>query len=114
LIVDDNRDGAESLSLFTTLLGHSVEVSFTGADALANVAKLKPDVVFLDIGLPGMSGFEVAKMIRAMPDAVGLRLVAVTGWGSEDTKRRSTEAGFDEHLTKPVDLNRIEEILAAA
>ena len=114
LIVDDNRDGAESLSLYTKLLGHTTELAYTGVEAISKVSKFKPDVVFLDIGLPGMSGFEVAKLIRTMPDAVGTRLVAVTGWGSEDTKRKSTEAGFNEHLTKPVDLSRIEEILWSA
>ena len=114
LIVDDNRDGAESLSLYTKLLGHTTELAYTGVEAISKVSKFKPEVVFLDIGLPGMSGFEVAKLIRAMPDAVDTRLVAVTGWGSEDMKRKSTEAGFNEHLTKPVDLSRIEEILWSA
>jgi CheY-like chemotaxis protein len=114
LIVDDNRDGAESLSLYTKLLGHTTELAYTGVEAISKVSKFKPDVVLLDIGLPGMSGFEVAKLIRAMPDAVGTGLVAVTGWGSEDLKRKSTEAGFNEHLTKPVELSRIKEILWSA
>ncbi len=112
LIVDDNKDGAETLSLYTQLLGHRTELAFTGAEAIEKMTVFKPDIVFLDIGLPGMSGFDVARLIRGMPEAVGTRLVAVTGWGSEDTKRKSREAGFDEHLTKPVELARVESILA--
>lgn len=112
LIVDDNRDGAETLSMYTKLLGHQTEVANSGPEAIEKVTVFKPDIVFLDIGLPGMSGFDVAKLIKGMPEAVGTKLVAVTGWGSEDTKRRAHEAGFDEHLTKPVELGRIESILS--
>ncbi len=112
LIVDDNRDGAESLSMYTKLLGHRTEVAYSGPEAIEKMTVFKPDIVFLDIGLPGMSGFDVARLIKGMPEAVGTKLVAVTGWGSEDTKRRAHEAGFDEHLTKPVELGRIETILS--
>lgn len=111
LIVDDNKDGAEALAMYTQLLGHATSVAYNGAEALEQVSSFKPDVVFLDIGLPGMSGFEVAHLMRGMPEAVALKLVAVTGWGSEETKKKAREAGFDEHLTKPVDLSRVESVL---
>lgn len=111
LIVDDNKDGAEALAMYTQLLGHTTSVAFNGAEAIEQVSSFKPDVVFLDIGLPGMSGFEVAQLMRGMPEAVATKLVAVTGWGSEETKKKAKDAGFDEHLTKPVDLTRVESVL---
>ncbi len=111
LIVDDNVDGATSLSMFAELLGHKTEVAHNGPEALEKVQSFRPDVVFLDIGLPGMSGFEVAKLLRSTPQALHAKLVALTGWGSEETKRQAQEVGFSAHLTKPVDLSEIEKIL---
>jgi CheY-like chemotaxis protein len=111
LIVDDNVDGAASLSMFTELLGHTAEVAHNGPQALEKIESFRPDVVFLDIGLPGMSGFEVARLLRNTPQALHAKLVALTGWGSEETKRQAQEVGFSAHLTKPVDLSDIEQIL---
>jgi PAS domain S-box-containing protein len=111
LIVDDNVDGAASLSMFAELLGHITAVAHSGPQALEKVQSFRPDVVFLDIGLPGMSGFEVAQLLRNTPQALHAKLVALTGWGSEETKRQAREVGFSAHLTKPVELSEIEKIL---
>ena len=112
LIVDDNVDAAESLSMLAKLLGHSTEVAISGQEALQKIGTFHPEIVFLDIGLPGMSGFEVAKAIKASHPSPMPYVVAVTGWGSEETRRKAHEAGFDEHLTKPVEVARVERILA--
>jgi CheY-like chemotaxis protein len=113
LIVDDNVDGAMSLQMFFEILGHSVRVAHTGLEALEEVRKEMPECIFLDIGLPGMNGYEVAKFIRSMPEGTKPSIFAVTGWGSEQDKKLSAEAGFDKHLTKPIDLNEAEKLLAA-
>lgn len=112
LVCDDNVDGAESLALMLGLLGHEVRTVHDGPQALAAVAHWCPDVALLDIGLPGLSGYELAQRLRADPALAGLVLVAVTGWGTEGDKRRSAQAGFDYHLTKPVEANALEAVLA--
>jgi signal transduction histidine kinase/CheY-like chemotaxis protein len=112
LIVDDNVDAAESLSLLLELEGHKTSIANNGPEALGKVSEFKPDIVLLDIGLPGMNGYDVARAIRDLPGAERLPLlVAITGWGSEEDRRRSASAGFDEHLTKPVDISMIELLL---
>ena len=112
LVVDDNVDGAESLANMLQIGGHEIRTAHSGPAALDAARPFNPEVVFLDIGLPGMNGYEVAKRLRAEPSLSGAVLVALTGWGSDDDKRRSREAGFDFHLTKPVELTAIERILA--
>jgi PAS domain S-box-containing protein len=112
LVCDDNVDGAESLALMLGLLGHEVRTVHDGPQALAAVAGWRPDVALLDIGLPGLSGYEVAQRLRQDPTLAGLVLVAVTGWGTEDDQRRSAQAGFDHHLTKPVEAAALEAVLA--
>ncbi len=112
LIVDDNVDAAESLSMLARLMGHTTEVAISGLEALKRVATFHPEVVFLDIGLPGMSGFEVARAIKESSSSPLPYVVAVTGWGSEETKRKAHDAGFDDHLTKPVEVAKLERILA--
>jgi PAS domain S-box-containing protein len=112
LVVDDNVDGAESLAKVLQICGHETRTVHTGPDALGAAFQFQPDVVLLDIGLPGMNGYEVAKQLRGEPSLAGALLVALTGWGSEDDKRQSREAGFDFHLTKPVEVAAIESILA--
>jgi CheY-like chemotaxis protein/two-component sensor histidine kinase len=112
LIVDDNVDAAQSLSMLAELSGHVTEVAYTGAEALAKFSAFKPEIVFLDIGLPGMSGFEVAQSIKASHSVPPPYVVAVTGWGTEETKQKAKAAGFDEHLTKPVEIAAVERILA--
>jgi len=112
LVVDDNVDGAESLTMLLKIRGHETRTAHTGPEALDAAYSFKPDVVLLDIGLPGMNGYEVAKCLRREPSLNGAVLVALTGWGSDENKQRSSEAGFDVHLTKPVEVEEIESILA--
>lgn len=111
LIVDDNRDAADSLGVLLKILGADAHVVYSGAQALAAIPTLRPDVVLLDIGMPGMNGFEVARQIRAHGDFKGLTLIALTGWGKEEDHRRSQEAGFDFHLTKPPDFVALKALL---
>lgn len=113
LVCDDNVDGAESLALMLGLLGHEVRTVHDGPAALATVPHWRPDAVLLDIGLPGMSGYEVARQMRNDPCLQGILLVAVTGWGTQDDQRRSAAAGFDQHLTKPVEVTALESVLAS-
>ena len=112
MVVDDNADAAESLSALMEFSGYDVLVAYDGASALAKVDGFRPHVVFLDIGLPDQSGFEVAPAMRrigCMADAI---LIALTGWGTEQDKQRSRQAGFDQHLTKPVDFVSLQKMLA--
>lgn len=103
LIVDDNVDAALSLSHVLTLAGYQTAVAHEGISALELAEKLRPSVVLLDIGLPGISGHEVARRIRAVPWGKDMRLIAITGWGHDSDRERSLEAGLDAHLTKPID-----------
>jgi two-component system CheB/CheR fusion protein len=112
LVVDDNRDAADSLAALIDLLGHEATVFNDGRDALAVAAARVPDVVLLDIGLPGMDGFEVARRMRSSPGMQGVRLIACTGYGREDDVRRIEEAGFDGYLIKPVSAAQLEKLLA--
>lgn len=111
LVVDDNADGAESLSMFLQLGGHTTQVANSASVGLRMVEEFKPDLVFLDIGLPEMSGYEVARRIRASSAGKSICLVAVTGWGGEKDKDAAKEAGFNAHITKPVDLNEVSRLL---
>jgi PAS domain S-box-containing protein len=113
LVVDDNRDAAEMLAALLGMLGHTCAIANDGYQALRMLPDVQPQVVFLDIGMPGMSGHEVAQAVRADPAHAGLRLVALTGWGGDADRARSAAAGFDAHLTKPAALAAIEEALAA-
>ncbi len=112
LVVDDNRDAAETLSAVLGQLGHQALVANDGHQALRMMAGFGPDVVFLDLGMPGMSGYEVADAIRRDARHAGVRLVALTGWGGEADRERTARAGFDRHLTKPATMAAIEEVLA--
>jgi CheY-like chemotaxis protein len=103
LVVDDNPDAAESLALVLRAVGHDVRVAWNGLDALTAARELPPDVVLLDLGMPFMNGYEAAHQFRADPAIRSAILVAVTGWGSDDDRRRTREAGFARHLVKPVD-----------
>jgi PAS domain S-box-containing protein len=111
LVVDDNADSAESLAMMLRLLGHEVHTAHDGPTAVLAAATIAPDVVLLDIGLPGMDGYEVARQLRALPQVRGAVLVAQTGWGQEEDRRKSREAGFDHHLVKPVDPAALREVL---
>ena len=112
LLVEDNLDAAESLAELLRIWGHEVELAHDGAAALRAALEVRPEVVLLDIGLPGMDGYEVASRLRATPGLAGVRLVAVTGYGQESDRRRARLAGFDHHLVKPVDLDRLRALLA--
>jgi two-component system CheB/CheR fusion protein len=114
LIADDNRDGAETLGMFLGLSGHDVVLAHTGAEALEVASRYRPDVAVLDIGMPVLNGYEVAKSIRREAWGSNLTLIAVTGWGQEDDKRAAYAAGFDHHLTKPVDPEQLERLMAEA
>jgi two-component system CheB/CheR fusion protein len=109
LVVDDNQDSAESLALLLEIYGYEVRAAFSGPEAVEATRTFLPDVVLLDIGLPGMDGYEVARLIRA--DGNGCMLVALTGYGQDEDRRRSREAGFDHHLIKPVDLEALTRVL---
>ena len=111
LVVDDNEDSARSLALLQRRRGHETRIAFTGPEAVAAADEFRPEVVLLDIGLPGMDGYEVARHLRTMPALAGVFLVAMTGYGSAEDRDRARAAGFDDHLTKPVDLARLREIL---
>ena len=102
LVVDDNEDAAATLALLLRALGHETRVAHDGREALRAAAQFEPDVVLLDIGLPDVDGYEVARRLRALDSAHKFRIVAVTGWGQEHDRQRSAEAGFDLHLVKPV------------
>jgi CheY-like chemotaxis protein len=112
LVVDDNADAAATLRMALELQGHDARAAFSGQAALDALADFDAEVVLLDLGMPGMNGFEVAQRIRALPRGGDVLLVALTGWGQEEDRRRTAEAGFDEHLTKPVDAERLAALLA--
>ena len=109
LIVDDNEDSACSLALLHERRGHETRIAFTGPDAVAAAAEFLPEVVILDVGLPGMNGFEVARRIRALPGLADALLVAMSGYGSEEDLAEGKRAGFNEYLVKPVDLKKLRE-----
>ncbi len=111
LVADDNRDAAQTLARFLSLQGWDVSTAFDGEEALALAGSFRPEICLLDIGMPGLDGYEVARRLRARPGCP--LLVALTGWGQDADRRRSLEAGFDRHLTKPVDLDALQHLLAA-
>jgi len=112
LIVDDNEDGAEMLSIILSQKGYDTRVAHDAPRALQIAASFKPVTAFIDIGLPVMDGYELATRLRAMPSLAGIRLIALTGYGQEADRRRGREAGFDEHLVKPVDISAVEAAAA--
>jgi PAS domain S-box-containing protein len=112
LIVDDNRDAATSLAILLRHMGHDTETAFDGPEALDHVKTVVPDLVLLDLGLPKMSGYEVCRALRQEPFGSTLIIFALTGWGQEEDKRKTAEAGFDGHFVKPVDLKALSNLLA--
>ena len=113
LVVDDNTDAAKGVAMLLRASGHIVKVAHDGADAMQAALEFVPQVVLLDIGLPVVNGYEVAKWIRHEPALKNLVLVALTGYGQESDRQRTQEAGFDHHLVKPVEFAKVETILAA-
>jgi len=111
LVVDDNRDSAETLTMLLELMGNEMSVAYDGEQALAIANETKPDVVLLDIGLPKMNGYAVARLIRQQPWGRNPILVAITGWGQTEDKELSRESGFDHHLVKPVDHDHLIKLI---
>ncbi|HWA15408.1 MAG TPA: response regulator, partial [Gemmatimonadales bacterium] len=112
LVVDDNRDGAESLAQLLRQKHNEVEVALNGYDALERMEEFGPDAVLLDIGLPGMNGYEVCRTIRDRSTDGHTVVIATSGWGQEEDRRRTREAGFDAHLVKPVQEQELMALLA--
>lgn len=112
LIVDDNQDAALSLGMLLRILGNEVETAQNGESALKELQTFRPSVVLMDIGMPDMNGYEVARRVRDLPQAKDVTLVALTGWGQEEDRRRSHEAGFAHHLVKPVNLDALQVLLS--
>ncbi len=110
--MDDNHDAADSLAMLLKLQGHEVRVAFSGMAALEMTKTYIPDVVFLDIGMPGMDGYEVARRLRQQPGMERTALAALTGWGQLEDRRRTAEAGFNHHLVKPPEPKAVEAVLA--
>lgn len=113
MVVDDSIDGAESMSILLEMLGHDVRVMYDGAAAIEAASGFRPEVVLLDIGLPGIDGYQVARALRAGPATAGALLIALTGYGQESDRQRTRDAGFDHHLVKPASLDDIERVIAA-
>ncbi len=111
LIADDNRDAADSLSMLLQIDGHTVTVAFDGQQALESIETLRPEVALLDVGMPELDGYEVARRVRLDTRIRNTLLIAVTGWGQESDKARALAAGFDLHFTKPVEPAALIELL---
>ncbi|HYV97340.1 MAG TPA: ATP-binding protein [Gemmatimonadaceae bacterium] len=113
LVVDDNRDAAESLAMVVKMLAADARVTFSGTEALAVLEEYRPNVMLLDIGMRVMDGYEVARRVRAHPDFKDITLIALTGWGQDEDRRRSRAAGFDYHLIKPADIDALQVLLSS-
>jgi CheY-like chemotaxis protein len=113
LVVDDNKLHARSLAMLLELKGFDAEIVYDAASALKVAGDFTPDVALIDLGLPDMTGYELARRLRALPQLGGITLIAQTGWGQEEDRRRCLEAGIDHHLIKPVDLGTLEQLLAS-
>ena len=112
LVVDDNRDSADSVAMMLELMGNEICTAYDGAEAIAAAARFGPDVVLLDIGLPKLNGFEVCRRLRAQPQAGALVIIAQTGWGQDEDRRRTLAAGFNYHMVKPIDPIALMQVLA--
>ncbi len=112
LVVDDNRDGADAMRMLLELYGHEVRVAYDGLEGVQVAFERSPDVVLCDIGMPGLDGYGVARALRKNPSTAQTRLIAITGYGSEQTQRLCKEAGFDRHFTKPIDPVVLARLLA--
>ena len=113
LIVDDNRDSADSLAMLLKIMGNEVGTAYDGEQAVEAAEALRPDVVLLDIGMPKLNGYDACRRIREQPWGQGMFLIALTGWGQEEDRRRTEEAGFNQHMVKPVDPAALMKLLAS-
>jgi two-component system, chemotaxis family, CheB/CheR fusion protein len=112
LVVDDNKDAANSTAKLLGLVGHEVQVAYSGPAALREAVSFRPDAVLLDLGLPEIDGYEVARRLRQEPALAHVRLIALSGYGQDADRQRSQEAGFDAHLVKPAEPQKLAELLA--
>ena len=110
LVVDDNTDAADSLATLLGVMGYEVRIAYDGPEAIEAADEFRPAVALLDIGLPKLSGYDIARHVREKQGADVL-LVAITGWGQEDDRRRAREAGFDHHFTKPADFDQLLKLI---
>jgi len=113
LVADDNRDAADSLAFMLRAGGHEVRIAYDGQQALDLAETFRPSLALIDIGMPRMNGYDCARRMRGQPHGQDMTLIALTGWGQPDDRRRSLNAGFDHHLVKPVDPSLLERLLAA-
>jgi len=113
LIVDDNRDAADSLALVLGLHGHVLRTATSGTEAVQAASEFLPQLVLLDLALPGMSGYEIARRLREIPGLQSVRIIAVTGYGGPSHRKLSEESGFYAHLLKPVDLSVLDDLIKA-
>lgn len=113
LVVDDNRDAASSLAMLLKIMGNESRTAFDGAEALEIAEEFLPDAILLDLGMPKLNGFDACRQMRATDWGRGIVIVALTGWGQDEDKRRSKEAGFDDHFVKPVEPASIRTLLEA-
>lgn len=112
LIVDDNVDAADSLAMLLNIDGHEAAAAYSATAALEAVERWKPEIVLLDVGLPEVDGYEIARRLRASNPVPGIRLIALTGYGRDEDRERAREAGFDDHLLKPADMEALQRLLA--
>ena len=114
LVADDNQDAANTLAMLLRIAGHDVCTAYGGQAALTIASTFRPEFALLDIGMPDLNGYEVARQLRRTSWGKAARLIALTGWGQEDDKRRAHAAGFDHHLTKPLDTHQLDQLLSAS
>jgi CheY-like chemotaxis protein len=113
LVVDDNHAAADSLAMFLQMKGHDARAAHDGSTAVAVAEEYQPDVVLMDIGMPEMDGYEATRRLRAEPWGGNLFIVALTGWGTAEDRRRTQKGGFDSHMVKPVRMEALTELLAS-
>jgi CheY-like chemotaxis protein len=112
LVVDDSEDTAESMQLLLQLDGHDVRTAHDGPQAIAAAADFRPDVILLDIGLPGLDGYAVTRILRGNPELAGCRIIAVSGYAQDSDRQRSYQAGCDAHMVKPIEISALQSVLA--
>ncbi len=112
LLVDDNLDAVETLAMLLRLDGHAVSTAITGPQAVEMAKSCQPELILLDIGLPGLNGYDVARRIRGMDELAGVRIYAVTGYGSQQDRERALESGFNGHFPKPLEYEQLRQLLA--
>jgi CheY-like chemotaxis protein/two-component sensor histidine kinase len=113
LVAEDGRDAAQSFAMLLTIMGHEVRIAYDGQEAVAEASSFRPGVIIMDVGMPIMNGYDAARQIRSEPWGKDIFLIALTGWGQGDDRRRSHDAGFNRHLTKPVDPSALETLLGS-